>query len=95
MKKALTAVLIIALMFSLVGCQTYLFGKYTNADSGKSFEFSSNSVTYTDGNETLTGTYVIKSGNITFTFNEIEYVYTYSRSGTDTIIDGVTYVRSE
>ncbi|MFA7673443.1 MAG: hypothetical protein WCY62_06280 [Clostridia bacterium] len=95
MKKALTAVLIIALMFALVGCQTYLFGKYTNEESGKSFEFSSDTVTYIDGDETLTGTYVIKSGNITFTFDEIEYVYTYSRSGTDTIIDGITYVRGE
>lgn len=95
MKKALTVVLIIALMFALVGCQTYLFGKYTNEDSGKSYEFSSNGVTYSDSIETLTGTYVIKSGNITFTFGEAEYVYTYSRSGTDTIIDGITYVRGE
>lgn len=95
MKKALTVILVIALMFSLAGCQTFLFGKYVNEESGKSFEFASDSVTYTDGDETLTGTYVIKNGNITFIFDEIEYVYTYSRTGTDTIIDGITYVRGE
>ncbi len=88
--------MVLVMLLSLSACQTYLFGKYTNEDGSVEYTFQSNNFTLARDGLDFEGTYLIKKGEITFTFeDESQETFSYAREGTATIIGGEYFNRAE